>query len=160
MQQRELGGPERLVGGPAPAFALRDQDGNVVNLADLRGRRVLLSFHPLAWTGVCLRQMEALEMNVEVLTKANAVALGISVDAVPSKKAWAESMHVETTRLLSDFWPHGEAARAYGIFRENDGFSERAAVIVDEQGIVRFVKVYPMKEVPDVAELIRVIEQL
>ncbi|MEW5825307.1 MAG: redoxin domain-containing protein [Candidatus Bipolaricaulota bacterium] len=148
------------VGAPAPKLSLKDQDGRVVDLAELRGKNVLLSFHPLAWTSVCLRQMEALEMNFETFETAGCVALGVSVDPVPSKKAWAESMHVEKTRLLSDFWPHGAAAQAFGIFREGDGFSERAAIVVDADGIVRFVKVYPMKEVPDVGELLRVVQGL
>jgi len=148
------------VGILAPKIALKDQHGQLVDLAELKGKRILLSFHPLAWTNVCQRQMEALEMNADVFEKANAVALGISVDAVPSKKAWAESIGVKKTHLLSDFWPHGGAAQALGLFREAVGFSERAAVVLDEQGVVRFVKVYPLKEVPDVAEPIRVIQAL
>lgn len=146
------------VGAQTPKIALKDQDGKIVDVTEMKGKRVLLSFHPLAWTNVCQRQMEALEMNVDVFAAANAVALGVSVDPVPSKKAWAESMHTEKTRLLSDFWPHGAAAHSLGLFREADGFSERAAVVLDEKGVVRFVKVYPLKEVPDVGELIKVIQ--
>jgi peroxiredoxin len=147
-------------GQPLPKIVLPDQDKNVVDLGSLRGKKILLSFHPLAWTSVCMRQMEALEMNVDAFERADAVAFGISVDPVPSKKAWAESMHVEKTRLLSDFWPHGKVARSLGLFREEEGTSERAAVIADAEGIVRFVKVYPTGEIPNVDELIERIQQL
>jgi peroxiredoxin len=148
------------VGSPAPAIALKDQDGDLVNLAALRGKRVLLSFHPLAWTEVCRLQMQALEAKMADFTRLGAVPLGVSVDSVPSKKAWAEAIGIERTRLLSDFWPHGGAAAAFGLFREREGFSERACVILDETGVIRFVKVYPLHEVPDIEEQERVLREL
>jgi len=147
-------------GNPLPTIHLKDQDKNEVDLTSLKETKLLLSFHPLAWTGVCQRQMEALEANVEALEKLNAQALGISVDPVPSKKAWADAIGISITRLLSDFWPHGAAATSLGLFREADGISERAAVIVDGEGIVRFVKVYPMSEVPDIGELLETLKAL
>lgn len=88
------------------------------------------------------------------------MALGISVDTVPSKKAWAKELGIKNTRLLSDFWPHGEVACLYGIFREKDGFSERANIIIDENGQVVFVKVYPIAQLPDVEEIIKVLDSL
>ena len=142
------------VGCPLPSITLPDQDKNVVDLASLKGTKLLLSFHPLAWTGVCMRQMEALEFNVEVLAELGAQAFGISVDPVPSKKAWAESIHIEKTRLLSDFWPHGAVAQKLGLFRDADGISERAAILVDAEGVVRFAKVYPIGDQPDLDELL------
>ena len=147
-------------GSPLPPITLPDQDKNLVDLSAFKGTKLLLSFHPLAWTGVCMRQMEALEFNVEALAELGAQAFGISVDPVPSKKAWAESMQVEKTRLLSDFWPHGAVARELGIFREADGISERAAILVDAEGIVRFVKVYPIGEQPDLNELLSELQNI
>jgi peroxiredoxin len=148
------------VGTEAPPIVLSDQDGRETNLADFRGRRVLLSFHPLAWTNVCQRQMEALEMNFAEFERRDAVAFGISVDPVPSKKAWADAIRVEKTRLLSDFWPHGAVASSLGLFREAEGFSERASVVVDASGTVRYVRVYPIGEVPNVDELLDRLEEL
>ena len=78
--------------------------------------------------------------------------------SAPSKKAWAKELGIKDTKLLSDFWPHGEAARSYGIFREKEGFSERANIIVDEKGQVFFVKVYPISQLPDIEEIIRALE--
>lgn len=145
-------------GDKAKDFSLSDQDGKEVSLPDFKGKRVLLSFHPLAWTSVCADQMKALEENRSRLEKLNTVALGISVDTVPSKKAWAKELGIKNTRLLSDFWPHGEVATLYGLFREKDGFSERANIIIDESRQVRFVKVYPISRLPDMEEIIKALE--
>ncbi len=149
-----------LVGKRAPQIALPDQEGRVVDLATLVGKRVLLSFHPLAWTRVCALQMQALEERASAFERLNAVALGLSVDPVPSKKAWAESLGIAKTRLLSDFWPHGAAAQALGLFHDKEGFSDRAVVILDEKGIIRFTKVYPVSELPDIDEQIRALEAM
>lgn len=98
--------------------------------------------------------MKALEQRYEEFEKLNAIPLGLSVDPVPSKKAWANSLGLKKLRILSDFWPHGEVAKLYGIFREKDGFSERANVIVDEEGKIIFFKVYPIRELPDLDEVL------
>jgi len=148
------------IGAPAPRVALLDQDKKAVDVAKLRGRRVLLSFHPLAWTRVCALQMQALEQHAAVFEGLNTVPLGLSVDSVPSKKAWAESLGITKTQLLADFWPHGAAAASLGLFRERQGFSQRAVVILDEKGIVRFVKVYRISELPDISEQIRFLESM
>jgi len=144
----------------AKDFTLSDQDGKEIRLSDLKGRKVLLSFHPLAWTSVCADQMSSLEKNSTRFEKLNTVALGISVDTVPSKKAWAKELGIKNTKLLSDFWPHGEVAGLYGIFREKEGFSERANIIIDEKQQVRFVKVYPISQLPDIEEIMKVLESL
>jgi peroxiredoxin len=143
------------VGSKAPDFILKDQEGKQVQLSELKGKKVLLSFHPLAWTWVCAEQMKSLEANYKRFEKLNTVALGLSVDAVPTKKAWARDLAIEKTRLLSDFWPHGEVAKRYDIFREKDGFSERANIIVDEDQNVIFAKTYPISQVPDIEEVIK-----
>jgi peroxiredoxin len=142
------------IGDEARDFTLKDNRGQEVRLGDLRGKKVLLSFHPLAWTGVCTKQMQSLEANRERFRERNAVALGISVDAVPSKNAWAKNIGVAKTQLLSDFWPHGGVAQLYGIFREKEGFSERANLIIDESGKVTFVKIYPIPQLPDIEKIL------
>ena len=142
------------VGSKAPDFALRDQSGKTVKLSGLAGKKVLLSFRPLAWTPVCHDQMRSLEENHAQFDELNAVALGVGVDSVPSNKAWAEAMDIKNTKLLSDFWPHGIVAKAYGIFRENDGFSERANILIDEKGKVVFAQTYPIAQQPEVEEIL------
>jgi len=148
------------VGDLAPDFTLKDQNDQEVTLSALRGRKVILSFHPLAWTRVCAIQMQDLEKHREEIERLGAVALGLSVDAVPTKKAWAESLGIQETRLLADFWPHGGVARSYGIFREKNGFSERAVFIVDAEGVIRFKKIYPMREVPDIGEILAALAEV
>jgi len=142
------------VGDNALDFSLNDQNEEEFTLSDLKGKKVLLSFHPLAWTPVCSEQMKSLEKNKDVFDSLNAVAVGVSIDTAPSKKAWAKSLGIKNTRLLSDFWPHGRVAETYGIFRIKDGFSERANVIVDERQKVVFFKIYKLGQLPDIHEVI------
>jgi peroxiredoxin len=147
-------------GDIAPDFALRDQNGKEFKLSDFKGKRVLLSFHPLAWTHVCAQQMQSLEENKDIFESVNTVAVGLSVDTVPSKKAWAKELGITSTRLLADFWPHGAVAKLYGIFREKEGISERANIIVDEAGKVIFFKVYEISQLPDIQEIINFLKKL
>ena len=147
-------------GDMAPDFVLKDQNGEEFKLPGTRGRRVLLSFHPLAWTKVCAQQMQSLEENNKTLESLNTVPVGISVDSIPTKKAWAENLGIKNVRLLSDFWPHGYVAKLYGIFIEEKGFSQRTNIIVDENGKIVFVKVYEISQLPDIQEIIRALKEL
>lgn len=149
---------ETMIGNEILDFRLRDHKEDEVHLRDFRGKKVLLSFHPLAWTKICAEQMNSLEENYELFTKLNTVAFGINVDPIPSKRAWARELGITHIRLLSDFWPHGEVAIAYGIFREKEGFSERANIIIDEEQKVIFFKIYPVHELPDIVEITKFLE--
>ena len=148
------------IGDKARGFSLQDQDEQEFSLSDFKGKRVLLSFHPLAWTSVCAEQMKSLENNQRVFGALNTVAVGVSVDTVPSKKAWAESLDIKKTRLLSDFWPHGKVAKLYGIFRAKDGFSERVNIIIDEKQRIVFFKVYKLGQLPDIQEIINTLKEM
>ncbi len=108
-------------GEPAPNFSLKDQKDETFGLYEQEGRRVLLSFHPLAWTDFCAAQMVSLEENRDVFDSLNTLPVGISVDSLPCKRAWAQSLGITRTRLLCDFWPHGAAAQSYGLFRDANG---------------------------------------
>ncbi len=141
-------------------FTLKDQDGNDVRLSDFKGRYVILSFHPLAWTSVCRDQMKELELNHDLFARMEVVPLGLSVDSVPSKKAWADSIGLEQLKVLADFWPHGAVAESLGLFRDRNGFSERANVIVNPEGVAVFVKVYPIKQLPDIEEIVAFLKDL
>lgn len=146
---------ERIqVGDIAPDFTLNDNRKRPIHLGDYKGKKVLLSWHPLAWTKVCAEQMKALEAHLEDLSRLGTVALGLSIDSVPSKNQWAKQLLIAQTMLLSDFWPHGAVARAYGLFRDVEGFSERANVLIDASGKVIWVKVYGIPELPDIDEVL------
>lgn len=127
--------------------------GKSLGFLILGGRKFF--FLSIRWHGqsVCEKQMKTLEENYEKFESLNVVPVGISVDSVPAKKAWAEHMGLKKLRILSDFCPHGEVAKLYGIFRERDGISERANVLVDEDGKIIFFKVYPIRELPDLDEI-------
>jgi peroxiredoxin len=145
------------VGMSAKNFTLSDQNGQAFRLSEFKGKKILLSFHPLAWTSICATQMQDLEKNTDRFEKSNTVAVGLSVDSVPCKKAWADSLGIKRTRLLADFWPHGKVAKSFGVFRAENGFSERCNIIVDEKGKILFVKVYPIKQIPEIKEIIDII---
>jgi peroxiredoxin len=140
-------------------FSLKDQNGRIFHLSDLTGKKVLLSFHPLAWTPVCSKQMKALEKNQKTFDKLNTIAVGISVDSVPCKKAWAKSLQISQTSLLADFWPHGGIAKMLDIFRE-EGFSERANIVLNEHGVIELKKIYPIGQLPDIREIINYLKLL
>lgn len=152
---------ERLVkpGDPAKNFSLKDQNDKTFGLYEENAQYILLSFHPLAWTDFCAAQIESLEEHWDRLASLGCTPVGISVDSRPCKNAWADSLSITRTRLLCDFWPHGTVAQKFGIFREENGFSERANIIVDKDKTVVFVKIYPIHSVPDILEIIRFLEE-
>ncbi len=146
-------------GDKIPDFVLKDQHNKELRLSNLKDKKVLLSFHPLAWTKICAQQMKSLEDNQERFNELNTVAIGLSVDTVPSKHAWAKELGIKNTKLLSDFWPHGEVAKKLGIFRRKKGFSERANIIVDEDQKVIFFKIYDIPQLPDIQEILNFLKK-
>jgi len=148
------------VGDKARNLTLPDQNDREFTLSKRKGKKVLLSFHPLARTSVCAEQMKSLEKNKEVFASLDTVAVGLSVDTVPSKKAWADSLGIKDTMLLSDFWPHGKTAKAFGIFRDEDGISERVNIIVDKNQRIAFFKVYPIGKLPDIQEIVNALRTM
>lgn len=148
------------VGDNSKDFSLLDQNEQEFTLSEFKGKRVLLSFHPAAWTSVCAEQMKSLEHSKKVFDSLNTIAVGISVDTVPSKKAWAKSLRIKHTSLLSDFWPHGKVAELYGIFRAQEGFSERASIIIDENQKIVFFKIYKLGQLPDIQEIIDFLKKM
>jgi peroxiredoxin len=141
-------------GDEAPDFELRSHRGGTVKLSDFRGKRkVVVAFHPLAFTPVCATQMTTYQSHLGQFESMDAVVLGVSVDAQPAKSAWAQSLGSISFDLLSDFHPQGAVARSYGVFRENDGISERAIFVVDKNGRIAWARTYAIPEQPNPAEL-------
>lgn len=141
-------------------FVLENQEEIKVDTGRFPGKKILMSFHPLAWTSVCAKQMKALDGNYGVFTKLGAVPLGISVDTAPSKKAWAKSLAIKKLDLLSDFWPHGALAERLGLFIHKFGISQRANIILDGARKAVFVRVYPIHDLPDIKEVIDFLKKL
>jgi peroxiredoxin len=148
-------------GEQAPDFELRSHTGNTVKLSDFRGRKnVVLAFHPLAFTPVCATQMSGYESDLARFAAADAAVLGISIDAQPAKAAWAQTLGPISYDLLSDFHPHGEVAAKYGVFRQKEGFSERAIFVIDKAGKVAWSKVYAIPEQPPNSEVLAELDRL
>jgi mycoredoxin-dependent peroxiredoxin len=124
------------VGGQAPDFTARNQHGEQFRLSEYRGRRdVVLVFYPYAFSRVCTSELGALRDRPELL--AGAEFVGISCDPMFTLRAYSEAERLEFG-LLSDFWPHGEIASAYGVFDADRGCAVRGTFVVDQAGIVRW----------------------
>jgi peroxiredoxin len=146
-------------GDIAPDFELRSHRGGTVTLSNYRGKKnVVVAFHPLAFTPVCANQMCAYESDLSRFDESNTVVFGLSIDAQPAKAAWAQMLGAISFDLLSDFHPHGEVARKYGVFREKDGISERAVFLVDKSGTIAWARVYDIPEQPANADLFEALE--
>ena len=128
------------VGTRAPGFALKDQNNQVVSLADLRERKaVLLVFYPLAFTGTCQGELTEIRDNLPDYANDRVQVLTVSVDSSYSHKVWAEREGFDFP-LLADFWPHGAVAQAYGVFNDAAGIANRGTFVIDTEGEVRFAE--------------------
>ena len=123
-------------GSEAPAFDLEVNGSERVRLADFRGRRnVLLVFHPFAWTPICEEEARDLQENLPAFESAETDVVLVSCDAAPARQAWKEKLGLTYT-LAADFWPHGEAATAYGVFDDSAGAPVRGTFLIDKNGVV------------------------
>jgi peroxiredoxin len=123
-------------GSQAPEFDLEVDRSRRVRLSDFRGKRnVLLVFHPFAWTPVCEEEALDLQANLASFESADTEVILVSCDPAPARQAWRERLKLEYT-LASDFWPHGEASRAYGVFEEARGAPFRGTFLIDKDGVV------------------------
>jgi len=126
------------VGDEAPDFTLRDQNNEEVTLSSFRGEKaVLIVFYPLAFTGICTGELCRVRDELPTFQNDDVQVLTISVDSPYTHKIFSERENYQFP-LLSDFWPHGEVARRYGVFNETVGFADRGTFLVDRDGIVRF----------------------
>ncbi len=130
-------------------FVLKDQHEQEVSFAALKGQKFLLSFHPMAWTSVCARQMQDLDSLYDHFTARGIIPFGVSIDPLYSKKAWGESLGLKKLRMLADFWPHGALAEALGCFIPKAGVSGRQNYLIGVDGSVIWTKRHEIHEQPD-----------
>jgi len=124
------------VGDAAPDFTLKDSDGNEVTLSSFRGSSsVTLVFFPFAFSGICTGELCEIGDNLGAFNSADNVVLAISCDRAQALKAWKAQEGYEFA-LLSDGWPHGAVAQAYGCFNDTVGVAERATFVIDKDGNV------------------------
>jgi peroxiredoxin len=128
------------VGTQAPEFTLKNQNNEPVTLSSFQGQRnVLLVFYPFAFSGICTGELCQLRDDLSAYEDENVTTLAISADPVFTLKAWSEKEGFKFD-LLSDFWPHGQVAQAYGVFNENAGMANRGTFLIDTTGTVRFTE--------------------
>lgn len=127
------------IGAVAPDFELRNQHGQTVSSRELLSRRsILVVFVPLAFSAVCSDEVAQLDEWRDVAASAGVEILVISVDSTATLRAWSDDASFQLS-LLSDFWPHGEVAQAFGVFLSDKGFARRVSFLIDQSGVVRDV---------------------
>ena len=129
-------------GEEAPDFSLPNHKGEPVSLSDFRGKRVLLVFYPNDFSPVCSDQLSIYQEVKPSLDEAGLQVLGVSIDHSWAHRAFRKHLNLEFT-LLADFHPKGEVARLYGAYLEDYGTTNRSLVLVDSDGIVRWVHESP-----------------
>jgi peroxiredoxin len=142
-----------LIGGVKKRFQLREQ---------LAKTDVMLAFYPLNWDPLSAQQLVAYQAEREKFAP-RAEVVGISVDSIMNTTVWERDIGPFDYPLCSDFWPHGEVSRLYGVFRVTDpaaGVSERAVFVVDRGGKVVFSKVYGLHELPPISETLEALRKL
>jgi mycoredoxin-dependent peroxiredoxin len=138
-------------GDQAPDFELRSQHGEPTRLSDFRGSKsVVILFYPFAFSGICTGELCEIRDDLSTFQNERVQLLAISCDPVHSLRAFAEAERYDFP-LLSDFWPHGMTARAYGVFQERIGAATRGSFLVDESGIIRWSVVNGMGQARDLS---------
>ncbi|MFG3345165.1 peroxiredoxin [Streptomyces sp. NPDC048018] len=137
------------IGAEAPDFELKDNHGRAVRLSAFRGEKnVLLFFYPFAFTGVCTGELRVLRDRLDTFVNDDTQLLAVSNDSVPTLRVFAEQEDLEFP-LLSDFWPHGAASRAYGVLDEDKGCAVRGTFVIDKAGVVRWAVVNALPDARD-----------
>jgi peroxiredoxin len=148
------------VGQPAPDFALKDQNNQVVTLAEFRGRKnVVLVFYPYAFTRVCQGELCAIRDELPSFENDDVQVLTVSVDTPFAHRVWAEREGF-TFPLLADFWPHGAVSQAYGCFDDVRGCSTRGTYVIDRDGVVRWQLVNTIPDGRDTAEILKALAEV
>jgi peroxiredoxin len=155
------------VGDMAPDFDLPILDGGVrkqFRLSEDRGKRnLVLAFYPCNRDPISARQMVTYQVERKKFLARQAEVLGINVDSIMHTTSWEREIGPFDFLLGSDFWPHGEVSRRYGVLREADPFkgaSDRAIFLVDKTGKIRFRRTYPLDRLPDLEETLAALREL
>ncbi|WP_081236278.1 peroxiredoxin [Streptomyces viridosporus] len=148
------------VGDKAPDFELKDNHGATVRLSDFHGRKnVVLVFYPFAFTGVCTGELCELRDNLPRFADRDTQLLAVSNDSIHTLRVFGEQEGLEYP-LLSDFWPHGDVSRAYGVFDEGKGCAVRGTFVIDKEGLVRWTIVNGLPDARDLDEYVKALDTL
>ena len=147
------------IGAPAPTFTLRDQDKNEVSLESFQGRNTVLVFIPFPFTSICDGEVCEIRDNLSRFEELDANVAVITAHALQTNKQWAATEGLEFP-VLSDFWPHGDISRDYGVFNPRKGLATRGTFLIDAEGVVRWSVVNPTGEARDVEDYRREVTAL
>ncbi|MEU3895482.1 peroxiredoxin [Streptomyces sp. NPDC045251] len=148
------------VGDKAPDFELKDNHGATVRLSDFHGQKnVVLLFYPFAFTGVCTGELCEVRDNLPRFSDRDTQVLAVSNDSIHTLRVFAEQEGLEYP-LLSDFWPHGNVSRDYGVFDEDKGCAVRGTFIIDREGVVRWTVVNGLPDARDLGEYVKALDTL
>lgn len=148
------------VGDRAPNFTLPSLSRKKISLRQFRGKKnVVISFVPAAWTPVYSDQWSGYNIAKNIFDKHDTILLGITVDNIPTLNAWTNEMGKIWFPVLSDFWPHGEVAKKYGVLRSS-GVTEKALFVIDKKGIIRYIDIHDINKGPKLDVLIKELENL
>jgi peroxiredoxin len=124
------------IGSVAPDFELSDQHGNKVSLSSFKGNKsVVLLFYPFSFTGICTGELCAMRDDLSAFQNDGVELIAISCDSMFTQRVFAEKEGYNFP-VLSDFWPHGATAKAYGIFDEARGCAIRGTFIINKDGVI------------------------
>ncbi|WP_062072067.1 peroxiredoxin [Demequina sediminicola] len=147
------------LGGTAPDVTLVDQHGRRVSVSDYRGAPLLLVFVPFAFSDTCTNELIDLRDEFPLVEGSDVTVAVVSCDSLFTMKAWGDA-HAYDAPLLSDFWPHGAAAQAYGVFNDDKGLAGRGSFLVDANGVLRWSVVSELGQARDLDDYREAIRQL
>jgi len=140
------------IGQAAPEFEVVNQHGEKISLASFKGKKnVVLLFYPFSFSGICTGELCELRDDLSAFQNENVELLAISCDHMYTQRAFADQEKY-TFPVLTDFWPHGALAKAYGVFNEARGCAVRGSFVIDKAGIVRWQVINGLGDARNIAD--------
>jgi mycoredoxin-dependent peroxiredoxin len=160
VSRAQSGASETLeLGQPAPGFTARNQHGEPLTLSSLRGALAVIIFYPWAFSSICRDELSAVRNDHERFAALDARVLAVSCDAMYTLRAYADAERIPFD-LLSDHWPHGAIAQAYGVFDEAAGCAQRGTFLLDSVGLIRWQQINQINEPREIAAVLAAITNL
>jgi mycoredoxin-dependent peroxiredoxin len=142
------------IGEPAPSFTARNQHGELLTVSSLRGAPAVMIFYPWAFSSICHDELAAVRDDHESFAALGARVLAVSCDAMYTLRAYADAESIPFD-LLSDHWPHGAIAQAFGVFDEQAGCARRGTFVLDSAGMIRWQQINQINQPREIAAVLR-----
>jgi peroxiredoxin len=154
VSRAQSGASETLgLGQPPPDFTARNQHGELLTVSGLHGAPAVIIFYPWAFSSICRDELAAVRDDHERFLALGARVLAVSCDAMYTLRAYADAEGIAFD-LLSDHWPHGAIAQAYGVFDEEAGCARRGTFVLDAAGLIRWQRVNRINEPREIAAVL------